>query len=113
MPIEKLINRVYFIATEIGYLTAGIFYAVAFPLMNYSAPMNSVIGKVRFTISAYSLAIGFLYLIITYYIARRKIIALRLMIIANILGIFLILPIILGLMSLYTFTQAEIKEQFK
>jgi hypothetical protein len=102
-----------FAAIELSYLIWGIFCIFAFPFMNYAAPCNSLMGRIRFPISAYSIAVGILYLISLYFISRRKLIGLKLAIIANTLGILLLIPILLGLESLFYFIRPEIREQFK
>ncbi|MCX6706140.1 MAG: hypothetical protein NTV24_03510 [Candidatus Woesebacteria bacterium] len=102
-----------FIATEIGYVLLGLFFTIVFPFINYSAPANSLIGRIKFPISVYSFIIGFLYLISVYFISRRKLIGLKLAIVVNTMGVFLIMPIVIGLMSFYYFTRPKVKEQFK
>ena len=110
--INDTLNSLGFIATKLSYLLWGIFLLIPFPIMNYYVPSNSFIGRIRFPLSIYAGVIGLLYLISFLYLSKRKSIGLKIAIIPNILGIPFLMPILLGIMSLYYFTRPKIKGQF-
>lgn len=105
-------EKLFLNLVEFYYISGGIVLSIGLPFINYLAPHNSLIGRIRFPISLYAILIGSFYLVTGLYIARRKRIGLKLALIVNIMGIPLIFPITIGLVSLIFF-RANIKKQFK
>jgi hypothetical protein len=102
-----------FIITEICYVVWGIFFIIIIPFMSYLALPHSYIAKVRLPFSIYSFVIGALYLVSVMLLSRRKAVGIKLTFLASILGFPFIVPIVMGLISLYYFSRQEIKEMFK
>ncbi len=113
--IIETLKAVTLIALESCYLVWGLFLAIYLPILNYLAPQTSSIFGIKLPVSMsiYAVVVGFLYLLSAVFMVRRRPVSFKLSIAANVLGIPLLVPIVIGLISFVLLNRPEIKEQFK
>ncbi|MBU2541631.1 MAG: hypothetical protein KJ593_06990 [Candidatus Omnitrophica bacterium] len=111
--INELLKDASFIGLELCYLVWGAFLAVFLPVLNYLGPNVVAIFGIKIPFSIYVVIVGLLYLFSAVFLVRRRPFGLKLAIAANVLGIPLLVPIVLGLISFVLLNRPEIKEQFK
>ncbi len=111
--IGEFLKDISFVGLEACYLVWGAFLAVFLPILNYLGPNQVMLFGIKISFSIYVVIVGLLYLFSAAFLARRRPVGLKLAIIANVLGIPLLVPIVLGLISFVLLNRPEIKEQFK
>jgi hypothetical protein len=113
---NESLKTVVFIAIELCYLAWGTVLAIYLPILTYLASRDVVVlgVSVPFVLYAiYIVIVGLLYLLSVIFMARRRPVSFKLAAAANILGIPLLVPVVIGLISIVVLNRPEIKEQFK